>query len=922
MPEPNQKLVEPGSDEANEPELDEDDPGLDVLKLSPTFLTALQKALKERKPDRHKGRLLVSELGQFLDSYLEWISERLSPDEPICQLWAELCTYCVCALEHIIEKGDGSSIVNEKLYLARLDEQKIYKMLSVLLLHWVLWEIEVERKRGQLLGRGPASGSPNSELRIVSRSSKEPHTSVVSGNAADADADADAGADSLAETSVSKKERSMSFLVTSAALCPAPEDVPVPEPTFAIWDDQFADDQYVDYHVALINRIALYCDLMFKIASSLTESFDPGFAIKHARCLRLWATWEYEGLHQRTPNEEFRDVYLLYKRTCVLCWQAVSTSLEFEAPPLALIALNPEAPPAARIALNRNKTDEELAAESAGREGGGDSLVSLRASQSVRVRSASKLAPNWDDEVKENGSSTEPLPATRRRAISLTGDLQQAEVRSAMLLWAEALDGMVCTKELCQAVDVRDPPNQKMLAMVSKFMDCFISVGQIDGDLSLRPLIAFCLSPNAHVQIKARQQLKEIKNTASGELQRVAARNLEMMDSVIAAEEANMISWTESAIQDMPPDAARGFAHAGIPMDQVILNWNIIQLIMKFEYNCNLPRCFRKHKIEDHNALARRRHTEARVLRLKVEVAQEHMAQELFDSLQQVANPKERFMEWEVIGHGAFGEVFSAKRVRCGPNESPTVAIKVIPDSDMSSVRREILTMSAVQHPNLICLENFFQWQGSLLVVMELCDGGSLQHFIDSNKLSEADTAYISREVLNGLAYLAREKRIHRDMKPGNIFLHLSGDVKIGDLGLSVEYVEENIKSTLAGTPCYMPPEMIRGEGYDTQADVWSFGCMVIEMCDREPPHHRQSSFTAQYEIAVGPPPQLRDWTQWSPELVDFIARCLQKDPLQRSTAEQLLKHPFLDMAKDKEGVKKLFGHVFTRRALKAAGLF
>lgn len=91
------------------------------------------------------------------------------------------------------------------------------------------------------------------------------------------------------------------------------------------------------------------------------------------------------------------------------------------------------------------------------------------------------------------------------------------------------------------------------------------------------------------------------------------------------------------------------------------------------------------------------------------------------------------------------------------------------------------------------------------------------------------------------MAYLHDEKRIlHRDVKSSNIFL-TSGLVKLGDFGIARLLDTEDRATTLAGTPHYMSPEALSGDGYDAKSDVWALGCIVYELCALKKPFRGSS---------------------------------------------------------------------------------
>lgn len=123
---------------------------------------------------------------------------------------------------------------------------------------------------------------------------------------------------------------------------------------------------------------------------------------------------------------------------------------------------------------------------------------------------------------------------------------------------------------------------------------------------------------------------------------------------------------------------------------------------------------------------------------------------------------------------------------------------------------------------------------------MEYCHGGSIRDICQLRKkpLEEHHIAIILRETLQGLVFLHSHKKIHRDIKGGNILLTRAGQVKLADFGVSAEMqMGMDKRNTFIGTPYWMAPEVIKESEYDGRADCWSLGITAIEMAEMVPPN-------------------------------------------------------------------------------------
>jgi len=263
-------------------------------------------------------------------------------------------------------------------------------------------------------------------------------------------------------------------------------------------------------------------------------------------------------------------------------------------------------------------------------------------------------------------------------------------------------------------------------------------------------------------------------------------------------------------------------------------------------------------------------------------------------------DPTHIFGDSKKVGEGAAGEVFLATNLKTRAK----VAIKKMKINEQNAklMVTEIGIMKTSKHPNIVeYVDSYLVDSDRLWVVMEFMGGGCLTEVLeqfDSVKLSESAIAFACAETLKGLQYIHVNNRIHRDIKSDNILLGTDGAVKLADFGYAAQLTQQKQKrNTIVGTPYWMAPELIRGQPYDHKVDIWSLGIMCMEMCEGEPPYMEFPPLRALFLITTKGIPPLKESAKWSPELTDFLQKCLNKEPDQRPDASVLLKHPFIGKA-------------------------
>ncbi|XP_010872133.1 serine/threonine-protein kinase PAK 4 [Esox lucius] len=210
----------------------------------------------------------------------------------------------------------------------------------------------------------------------------------------------------------------------------------------------------------------------------------------------------------------------------------------------------------------------------------------------------------------------------------------------------------------------------------------------------------------------------------------------------------------------------------------------------------------------------------------------------------------------------------------------------------------EVVIMRDYHHDNVVEMYNSYLVGDELWVVMEFLEGGALTDIVTHTRMNEEQIATVCLSVLKALSVLHTQGVIHRDIKSDSILLTHDGRVKLSDFGFCAQVSKEvQRRKSLVGTPYWMAPELISRLPYGPEVDIWSLGVMVIEMVDGEPPYFNEPPLKAMKMIRDNLPPKLKNLHKVSPLLKGFLDKLLVRDPTQRATANELLKHPFLSKA-------------------------
>ncbi|XP_015037191.2 mitogen-activated protein kinase kinase kinase 4 isoform X2 [Drosophila pseudoobscura] len=260
------------------------------------------------------------------------------------------------------------------------------------------------------------------------------------------------------------------------------------------------------------------------------------------------------------------------------------------------------------------------------------------------------------------------------------------------------------------------------------------------------------------------------------------------------------------------------------------------------------------------------------------------------------------------IGQGRFGKVYTAVNNNTGELMAmKEIAIQPGETRALKNVAEELKILEGIKHKNLVRYYGIEVHREELLIFMELCSEGTLESLVEMTAgLPEVVARRFTAQLLSGVSELHKHGIVHRDIKTANIFLvDGSNSLKLGDFGSAVKIqAHTTVPGELqgyVGTQAYMAPEVFtktNSDGHGRAADIWSVGCVVVEMASGKRPWAQfDSNFQIMFKVGMGEKPQAPE--SLSQEGHDFVGHCLQHDPKQRLTAMELLEHNFCKYGRD-----------------------
>ncbi|WFD04234.1 mitogen-activated protein kinase kinase kinase [Malassezia obtusa] len=269
--------------------------------------------------------------------------------------------------------------------------------------------------------------------------------------------------------------------------------------------------------------------------------------------------------------------------------------------------------------------------------------------------------------------------------------------------------------------------------------------------------------------------------------------------------------------------------------------------------------------------------------------------------------PRMRWHKGALIGAGSFGKVFLGMNAKTGL----LMAVKQVelPTSDDTNTQRrkymieslesEIALLKTIEHPNIVHYLDSYADNEYLNIFLEYVPGGSVVALLRNyGAFEEQLVQNFVRQILQGLLFLHSQAIVHRDIKGANILVDNKGGVKISDFGISKK-VESGLlvkgrgqRGMLQGSVFWMAPEVVKQTSYTPKADIWSVGCLIVEMLTALHPWPKLDQMQALFQIGMSRHPEIPP--DISAAATDFLNRAFEVHEENRPSAAAMLDHVFI----------------------------
>ncbi|OMJ17037.1 MAP kinase kinase kinase mkh1 [Smittium culicis] len=275
---------------------------------------------------------------------------------------------------------------------------------------------------------------------------------------------------------------------------------------------------------------------------------------------------------------------------------------------------------------------------------------------------------------------------------------------------------------------------------------------------------------------------------------------------------------------------------------------------------------------------------------------------------------KVRWLKGKLIGKGSFGhvylalncsdgKVFAVKQIKFPMNRLPSNKSQKKKNNLISQLYFEISLMRDLNHPNIVQYYGFEMSDTQINIFLEYVSGGTISSLIvQHGPIPEPVVHSFVNQILQSLSYLHSKNILHRDIKSANILVEENGTCKLSDFGISKKNdyskaYDASSRMSMQGSIFWIAPEVIKGSKYSAKVDIWSLGCVLIEMWSGSRPWLGFDTVQTMFKLGAGVCPPLPD--DLTPDGLDFCKKCLVTNPLHRSTASDLLNLNFSQVPSD-----------------------
>eukprot|EP00826_Nyctotherus_ovalis_P051485 TRINITY_DN6436_c0_g1_i4.p1 TRINITY_DN6436_c0_g1~~TRINITY_DN6436_c0_g1_i4.p1 ORF type:complete len:551 (+),score=141.94 TRINITY_DN6436_c0_g1_i4:2-1654(+) len=267
------------------------------------------------------------------------------------------------------------------------------------------------------------------------------------------------------------------------------------------------------------------------------------------------------------------------------------------------------------------------------------------------------------------------------------------------------------------------------------------------------------------------------------------------------------------------------------------------------------------------------------------------------ETLKKIKVP-ETYSKVRLLGTGTFGKAYLVESDRTGDLfVAKEINVGQMSEEEKKEIFQEAKILEGLNHPNIIRFREVYRTRiGALCIIMEYADGGDLLEKMEAAKgvhFPESQVVTWFTQIALAIKHCHDRKILHRDLKAQNIFLTAKSYVKLGDFGISKILERTYDKAvSLVGTPYYLSPELVQNDPYSFDADIWSLGVLLYEMCCLKPPFDGKSLGDLAMAIVRGKYEPLP--ACYSVELKELVRELLAVDPKARPTINQILRKEFI----------------------------